>query len=88
MEQQLELIREQQRASWNKFSPGWKKWDELFMDFLKMAKKKTKKPLLNSSGFLGSYRNCSRKACISNDGIGSCYFRVRINLLYSLIMAS
>jgi ubiquinone/menaquinone biosynthesis C-methylase UbiE len=35
MEQQLELIREQQRASWNKFSPGWKKWDELFMDFLK-----------------------------------------------------
>lgn len=35
MEQQLELIREQQRASWNKFSPGWKKWDKLFMDFLK-----------------------------------------------------
>ncbi len=35
MEQQLELIREQQRASWNKFSPGWKKWDDLFMDFLK-----------------------------------------------------
>lgn len=35
MEQQLELIRDQQRASWNKFSPGWKKWDELFMDFLK-----------------------------------------------------
>lgn len=35
MEQQLELIREQQRASWNKFSPGWKKWDALFMDFLK-----------------------------------------------------
>ena len=35
MEQQHELIREQQRASWNKFSPGWKKWDELFMDFLK-----------------------------------------------------
>jgi len=35
MEQQLELIREQQRASWNKFSPGWKKWDTLFMDFLK-----------------------------------------------------
>jgi ubiquinone/menaquinone biosynthesis C-methylase UbiE len=35
MEQQLELIREQQRQSWNKFSPGWKKWDELFMDFLK-----------------------------------------------------
>lgn len=27
-------IREQQRQSWNKFSPGWKKWDRLFMDFL------------------------------------------------------
>jgi ubiquinone/menaquinone biosynthesis C-methylase UbiE len=35
MEQQLELIREQQKASWNKFSPGWKKWDDLTMDFLK-----------------------------------------------------
>jgi len=35
MEQQLEEIREQQKASWNKFSPGWKKWDELMMDFLK-----------------------------------------------------
>ena len=35
MEQQLELIRDQQKESWNKFSPGWKKWDELFMDFLK-----------------------------------------------------
>ncbi len=35
MEQQLEQIREQQKASWNKFSPGWKKWDTLFMDFLK-----------------------------------------------------
>lgn len=34
MEQQLELIREQQKDSWNKFSPGWKKWDELMMDFL------------------------------------------------------
>lgn len=34
MEYQLEQIREQQRASWNKFSPGWKKWDRLFMDFL------------------------------------------------------
>jgi ubiquinone/menaquinone biosynthesis C-methylase UbiE len=27
-------IREQQKESWNKFSPGWKKWDNLFMDFL------------------------------------------------------
>lgn len=35
MEQQLEQIREQQKATWNKFSPGWKKWDELTMDFLK-----------------------------------------------------
>jgi ubiquinone/menaquinone biosynthesis C-methylase UbiE len=30
----FELIRDQQRESWNKFSPGWKKWDKLFMDFL------------------------------------------------------
>lgn len=35
MEEQLELIREQQKDSWNKFSPGWKKWDDLMMDFLK-----------------------------------------------------
>lgn len=35
MSQQLEQIREQQRESWNKFSPGWKKWDALFMDFLR-----------------------------------------------------
>jgi len=35
MEQQLQEIREQQKASWNKFSPGWKKWDNLTMDFLK-----------------------------------------------------
>lgn len=35
MNQQLEEIREQQRQSWNKFSPGWKKWDTLTMDFLK-----------------------------------------------------
>lgn len=35
MEQQLEQIREQQKAAWNKFSPGWKKWDNLTMDFLK-----------------------------------------------------
>jgi len=35
MEQQLEEIREQQKATWNKFSPGWKKWDDLTMDFLK-----------------------------------------------------
>lgn len=35
MEKQLEEIRNQQRETWNKFSPGWKKWDDLTMDFLK-----------------------------------------------------
>lgn len=35
MNRQLEEIREQQRQSWNKFSPGWKKWDTQTMDFLK-----------------------------------------------------
>jgi ubiquinone/menaquinone biosynthesis C-methylase UbiE len=35
MEQQLEQIRNQQKATWNKFSSGWKKWDELVMDFTK-----------------------------------------------------
>lgn len=35
MEQHLEQIREQQKETWNKFSPGWKKWDSLFMDFLR-----------------------------------------------------
>lgn len=35
MEEQLTIIREQQKDSWNKFSPGWKKWDELTMSFLK-----------------------------------------------------
>lgn len=34
MEQPLIDIREQQKASWNKFSSGWRKWDELMMDFL------------------------------------------------------
>lgn len=34
MEQHLEQIRDQQKQSWNKFSAGWKKWDELVMDFL------------------------------------------------------
>ena len=27
MEQQLQEISEKQKASWNQFSPGWKKWD-------------------------------------------------------------
>lgn len=35
MEPKLEQIREQQKESWNNFSPGWKKWDDLMMDFLK-----------------------------------------------------
>lgn len=35
MEPQLTQISEQQKESWNKFSPGWKKWDDLMMDFLK-----------------------------------------------------
>jgi ubiquinone/menaquinone biosynthesis C-methylase UbiE len=35
METQLELIRDQQKDIWNKFSSGWKKWDDLTMDFLK-----------------------------------------------------
>ncbi len=34
MNQQLEELREQQKQSWNKFSAGWKKWDDLTMDFL------------------------------------------------------
>lgn len=34
MHQQLEEIREQQKQSWNKFSAGWKKWDELTMKFM------------------------------------------------------
>lgn len=35
METQLEQIRDQQKESWNKFSPGWKKWDYMTMDFLR-----------------------------------------------------
>lgn len=35
MESRLEEIREQQKASWDRFSPGWKKWDELMMEFLR-----------------------------------------------------
>jgi len=35
MNPQLEEIRDQQKQSWNKFSPGWKKWDSLTMDFLR-----------------------------------------------------
>jgi len=35
MEAQLELIRDQQKESWNKISAGWKKWDDMVMNFLK-----------------------------------------------------
>ena len=35
MELQFQEISNQQKASWNKFSGGWKKWDNLMMDFLK-----------------------------------------------------
>jgi len=35
MEEQLTKIREQQKESWDRFSPGWKKWDELNMGFLR-----------------------------------------------------
>lgn len=35
MKAEFEQIRIAQKESWNKFSPGWKKWDELTMDFLK-----------------------------------------------------
>lgn len=35
MESQLEQIRDVQKKTWNQSSPGWKKWDELTMDFLR-----------------------------------------------------
>lgn len=35
MEPQLEQIREQQKETWNKFSPGWRKWDAFTMDWVK-----------------------------------------------------
>ncbi len=35
MEKHLTQIRDQQKVSWNKLTPGWKKWDDLMMDFLK-----------------------------------------------------
>lgn len=30
-----DVIREQQQAVWNQFAPGWKKWDDFTMQFLK-----------------------------------------------------
>lgn len=35
MEAQLEQIREQQKQTWNKFSPGWRKWDDFTMEWLR-----------------------------------------------------
>ncbi|GAB2940857.1 class I SAM-dependent methyltransferase [Hymenobacter coalescens] len=35
METQLEQIRELQKATWNKFSAGWRKWDDFTMEWLK-----------------------------------------------------
>jgi len=35
METALEQIREQQKQTWDKFSPGWKKWDSWTMNFLR-----------------------------------------------------
>ena len=35
MNQALEQIRDQQRETWNRFSPGWKKWDDFTMAFLR-----------------------------------------------------
>lgn len=32
---QLVQIRDQQKEIWNRFPPGWKKWDDLTMTFLK-----------------------------------------------------
>ncbi len=34
MENSLTLIRDQQKESWNKFSNGWKNWDNVVMEFL------------------------------------------------------
>lgn len=34
MKNEFEQIRNAQKESWNKFSPGWKKWDKLIMNFL------------------------------------------------------
>ena len=35
MDASLLQIREQQKATWNKFSPGWEKWNDFNMAFLK-----------------------------------------------------
>ncbi|GAA4380918.1 class I SAM-dependent methyltransferase [Hymenobacter koreensis] len=35
MDAQLEQIREQQKTTWNKFAPGWRKWDNFTMDWMR-----------------------------------------------------
>ena len=35
MDAQLETIREQQKATWNKFAPGWHKWDDFVMAWMR-----------------------------------------------------
>ncbi|MCC6815489.1 MAG: class I SAM-dependent methyltransferase [Saprospiraceae bacterium] len=35
MDLKFTQLRDQQKADWNKFSNGWKKWDNIIMDFLK-----------------------------------------------------
>ena len=35
MESSFEQIRDEQKESWNLFSPGWKKYDEVTMNFMK-----------------------------------------------------
>lgn len=35
MDAQLEQIREQQKETWNKFSAGWRKWDDFTMHWLR-----------------------------------------------------
>ncbi len=35
MDTQLQAIRDQQKETWNKFSGGWKKWNDFNMNFLK-----------------------------------------------------
>lgn len=33
MKEELEQIRNQQKNAWNEFSAGWKKWNDVTMDF-------------------------------------------------------
>lgn len=38
MNKEIEAIREEQKASWNRFASGWKKWDPVTMEFLQPMK--------------------------------------------------